>query len=93
MQHMRADKCRGCGAPIVWVPMPGGKSMPCDVEQVRYRARKGAKGKIVTPNGEVLSADIDVAPEEATASATYRTLQRARRRVSLGGGEYDSTTN
>lgn len=66
MQHMRADKCRGCGAPIVWVPMPGGKSMPCDVEQVRYRARKGAKGKIVTPNGEVLSADIDVAPEEAT---------------------------
>ena len=66
MQHMRADKCRGCGAPIVWVPMTGGKSMPCDVEQVRYRARKGAKGKIVTPNGEVLSADIDVAPEEAT---------------------------
>ncbi len=66
MQHMKSGKCRGCGAPVVWIPTPGGKSMPCDAEQVLYRARKGAKGKIVTPNGQVLSADIGVAPEAAT---------------------------
>lgn len=68
MQHIRTGKCRGCGAPIVWITTPGGKSMPCDAEQVLYLARKGAKGKIVTPNGEVLSADVGVAPETATGA-------------------------
>lgn len=63
---MRIGKCRGCGAPIVWIRTPGGKSMPCDLLQVVYRARAGAPGKIVTPNGEVLSADIDVPPDQAT---------------------------
>lgn len=54
---MRIVKCKGCGAPIVWIPTLGGKSMPCDAKQVIYKERKGAKGKIVTPNGEVLSAE------------------------------------
>ena len=65
-RNTKAGTCRGCGAHIVWIPTPGGKSMPCDAEQVLYRARKGANGKVITPNGEVLSADIDVAPETAT---------------------------
>lgn len=65
MQHIMAGTCRGCGAALVWIPTPGGKSMPCDAEQVLYRARKGAKGKVVTPNGQVLSADINVQPEQA----------------------------
>ena len=66
MQHIRAGACRGCGAALVWIPTPGGKSMPCDAEQMLYRTRAGAKGKIVTPNGQVLSADIGVQPEQAT---------------------------
>ena len=65
-RNTKSGTCRGCGAPIVWIPTPGGKSMPCDAEPVQYRERKGAKGKVVTPNGEVLSADVGVAPEEAT---------------------------
>lgn len=40
--------------------------MPCDAEPVLYKAREGAAGKIVTPNGEVLSCDLDVEPDEAT---------------------------
>lgn len=40
--------------------------MPCDAEQVLYRERKGATGRIVTPNGQVLSADVGVEPETAT---------------------------
>ena len=63
---MKRGKCRGCGADIVWIHTPGGKSMPCDVDPVLYRARAGAPGKVVTPNGEVLSCELNVAPDEAT---------------------------
>lgn len=63
---MKYGKCRGCGASIIWIKTAGGKSMPCDPDQVIYRARAGAAGKIVTPNGEVLSADLNVEPETAT---------------------------
>ena len=63
---MKKSTCRGCGAPIVWIRTTAGKSMPCDAEPVLYKAREGAAGKIVTPNGEVLSCDLDVGPDEAT---------------------------
>ena len=63
---MRAGKCRGCGAPIVWIGTPGGKSMPCDPAGVLYRERAGGRGKIVTPNGQVLSCDLNVEPSQAT---------------------------
>lgn len=62
---MRVAKCRGCGAPIVWIRTTGGKSMPCDAEPVLYREKAGAAGKIITPNGMVLSCELDVAPCEA----------------------------
>lgn len=58
--------CKACGAPIVWIKTPGGKSMPCDPEQVTYWQRSGAKGKIVTPNGEVLSCVFEGDPQAAT---------------------------
>lgn len=59
-------KCKSCGAPIVWIDTLAGKKMPCDAEQVIYWERKGAAGKIVTPNGEVLSADLTGEPDKAT---------------------------
>lgn len=65
---MRRGKCRGCGANIVWISTPGGKSMPCDAEPVLYRERAGAPGKVVTPNGEVLSCELNVASDEATGA-------------------------
>ena len=64
--NMMKSTCRGCGAPIVWIRTAAGKSMPCDAEPALYKAREGAAGKIVTPNGEVLSCDLDVGPDEAT---------------------------
>ena len=39
--------------------------MPCDAEPVLYREKAGAAGKIITPNGMVLSCELDVAPCEA----------------------------
>lgn len=52
---MKRGNCRGCGADIVWIQTTAGKSMPCDPEPVIYWAKKGASGKVVTPNGEVIS--------------------------------------
>jgi len=58
--------CKGCGAKIVWVKMPSGKSMPCDPDLIPYWERKGAPGKVVTPNGEVISCVFDGNPQTAT---------------------------
>lgn len=58
--------CKGCGAEIVWVKTPGGKKMPCDPGLRPYWERKGASGKVVTPNGEVISCVFDGNPQTAT---------------------------
>jgi len=63
---MRIVKCKGCGAPIVWIPTLGGKSMPCDAEPVTYWAGKEYHSKIVTPNGEVISCKLNGYIQNAT---------------------------
>ena len=60
---MNKATCRGCGAPIVWIKTPGGKSMPCDPAPTYYRQQEGAKAKIVTTRGEVVSCEIVPAAE------------------------------
>ncbi len=66
---MREGICKGCGAAIVWIGTPGGKSMPCDANPRYYIAkpRSGTK-KIVTPNGEVLSCEYTEDPYKATGT-------------------------
>ena len=59
-------QCKSCGAKIIWIKTATGKSMPCDPEPVTYWARLKAKGKIVTPNGEVVSCDFSGELEKAT---------------------------
>jgi len=56
---MKTGKCKGCGAPILWIKTAGGKSMPCNPEQVIYWEKRGAAGKVVTPNGEVISCEFE----------------------------------
>lgn len=58
--------CRGCGQPIIWIGTGGGKSMPCDPDQVVYWKTPGGSHKIVTQNGEVYSAELDGPEEKAT---------------------------
>lgn len=55
---MNITTCRGCGARIVWIKTPAGKSMPCDVGTVLYDAQKGGPDKIVKANGEVVAGEI-----------------------------------
>jgi len=54
-------KCKGCGKPIVWI----GK-IPCDPEQIIYRKENKGSLRVVTPNGEVLSAVPSDNPSTAT---------------------------
>ena len=63
---MRIVKCRGCGAPIVWIPTLGGKSMPCDAEPVTYWEKAKAPGKIVTQNGMTISCEFEGDIQKAT---------------------------
>lgn len=58
---MKTAKCRGCGAEILWI----GK-IPCDPEPITYWKKPKAKGKVVTPNGEVLSCDFVGEPSAVT---------------------------
>lgn len=58
--------CKGCGAEIIWIRTLAGKSIPCDPEQVMYWEKPKAKGKVVTPNGEVLSCEFSGDPQKAT---------------------------
>lgn len=55
------SKCRGCGSEIRWI----GK-IPCNPLQVAYWKKPGARGKVVTPSGDVVSCDFDGDPRTAT---------------------------
>ena len=59
--RIKMAKCKGCGQDIIWI----GK-MPCDPDPVTYWQKPKAKGKIVTPNGEVISCEFFGDPQSAT---------------------------
>lgn len=63
---MSSSICKACGAPIIWIKTSGGKAMPCDAELVTYWQKAGGKAKIVTPNGEVYSAELQGDLNKAT---------------------------
>lgn len=60
--------CRECGRPIVWIRTAGGKRMPCDPQRVAYWQTPGGSRKIVTMNGEVVSAETSTPVQECTPS-------------------------
>ena len=61
-------KCKGCGAEIIWIKTNTGKSMPCDPAMVTYWEKPKALGKVVTPNGEILSCVFEGELEKATGA-------------------------
>lgn len=63
---MRTYPCRGCGRPIIWIKTPGGKSIPCDPREVAYWQCRGGRHRIVTRNGEVVSAELEGMPGTMT---------------------------
>ena len=63
---MRTAPCRGCGAEIGFIKTVAGKTIPVNPEEVAYEQKAGGSLKIVTPNGEVLSAERPADPQKAT---------------------------
>jgi len=80
------SSCKYCGATIIWIDMASGKHMPCNDGQLPYRKNKDGAVKLVTKNGEVISADL--VADEADAEgigyishyATCPGAERFRRR-------------
>ena len=64
--EMRITKCRACGADIGFIKTVAGKTIPVNPEEVAYEQKAGGSLKIVTPNGEVLSAERPADPQKAT---------------------------
>lgn len=59
-------KCRVCGKEIQFITTTNQRKMPTDTRPTMYWEKKGAKGKIVTPNGEVLSCEFEGEQSNAT---------------------------
>ena len=59
-------RCKKCGAEILFIKTPAGKNMPCDPAAATYWKDSNGKGRVVTPNGEVVSCSFDGNPDEAT---------------------------
>lgn len=49
--------CRYCGKKIIWMQTRAGKNMPCNPEAICYKISEDGKEKIVTQNGDVISAE------------------------------------
>ena len=58
--------CKGCGAPIIWLPTANGKMMCLDSNPVGYIEKHGARGKIFTRDGRVVSCEFTDDPDAET---------------------------
>ena len=63
---MKTAKCKECEKTIVRIRTPGGKSIPCDPEELCYWAGSGYHDKIVTPNGEIITCKLNGYTQNAT---------------------------
>ena len=54
------SKCKSCGASIIWIPTAAGKTMPCDAKPIPYREDPNGSLSLVTKDGRVVRAVIDL---------------------------------
>lgn len=73
------ETCAKCRQQILWIKTINGKNMPVNARLITYRVPKEGKGKerIVTPNGETVSAEI-VQPGTQDATGVGYILPLAR---------------
>lgn len=47
------NKCKSCGAEIIWIKTRTGKAMPCDARKIYFEPDPRGKAAVVTENGQV----------------------------------------
>lgn len=70
--------------------------MPVDPDQVLYWERKGAAGKVITPNGEVVSCDLEGELVKATGVgyiSHFATCPNADQHRKRGKNESENKTD
>ena len=65
MSNGNYGTCRACGQQIMWIKTTAGKAMPVNPLATPYWPAEGAAGKIVTPDGSVVSCHFDGTRENA----------------------------
>lgn len=55
---MEATRCRGCGAPIVFLRTAAGKLIPCDLELVPIRLNPEGRDRVVVEGYGVMRCDL-----------------------------------
>lgn len=51
--------CKGCSAEIMFITTSNLKKMPCDTTPVNYWENKSGKGRVVTPEGNVVFCNFE----------------------------------
>lgn len=62
----QVQKCKECGADIVFIKTRGGKFMPCNAKEIHYKADPSGNKNIITSEGDIVRCTYDTSPETAT---------------------------
>ena len=57
------DKCKYCGAPVLWIKPNDARSIPCNPQAVYYNYNEDGKSIIITNHGETIKCDITKYPD------------------------------
>lgn len=71
------SRCKACGAPIIWVKLRSGKMMPCDVQKIPYVADFNGELELVTEDGKVTRARLDVGSDRIGYQSHFATCPAA----------------
>ena len=74
-------RCKACGALIIWIKLPSGKSMPCDEKKIPYKTLvPGTKGSLtlVCPDGRVASGEFDPGSDKYAYTSHFATCPAAK---------------
>lgn len=91
--------CGRCGAAIVWISTPAGKTMPCDAQPVYMVEEESGPEKGVLRDGRVVSCRFVEDPDQATTLgyvphfATCKPLQEQPQGVYTQGNPYGYRLN
>lgn len=53
------NRCRACGAPILWIRTPKGKWLPVNYGPVQYRENPRGKDSVVDNWGQIIHCDLN----------------------------------